>query len=606
MLNKQSFNELASEGERLCKAGDCSYGIKYFQMALEIYEQNKHVHELEQKMLPTIAIIYNQMGNAYFNLQDYSKALEYHKKDLQLSELFGDESGKAKACGNIGNTLQLLGDYDEAILYLLKNLDISKNLKDSSAEARALYNLANTYQAKGKFMGRLTYVDSSRDPNSGEFSNEIRDVLLKAVFYYNETLKLVANKERSAEGRTYGNLGNTYYLLGDFESAIQCHLERLKIAKEYGDKAAERRAYSNLGNANIFQGRFNEAADYYLKAMNVARDLGDKAIEAQSYYSLGNAYILLQDYSVAIDFHLRHLQIAQTLEDRIGESRAYWSLGNAYAALGDLENAIIYANRHLNLARIIGDSTSELTAKKNLYDFQNLLSSSGLKDSESGLFTPICSKYGRKYLDNVGLCKSASIDSFYTNTAVNPAGQRINSSRLVDIKQKSLNFSLSNTDLENHFSDTTSVSQSSTVSSEAPQGRKQFEDSSFLDILSRIQFNRLDDQRCSIRRAQPLKNTQNLTRPKPDNNEDEFLNLVMKSQQTRLEDQRVDLSKTPKTKSQGVPINKAKQACTIPADDSFFSMIQKIQSRRLDEQRTNIKQQQQQQTGFFGTLTRRK
>ena len=78
-----------------------------------------------------MAIIYNQMGNAYFNLQDYAKALEYHKKDLELSEQFGDEPGRAKACGNVGNALQLLGDYDEAILYLLRNLDISKKLNDS-------------------------------------------------------------------------------------------------------------------------------------------------------------------------------------------------------------------------------------------------------------------------------------------------------------------------------------------------------------------------------------------------------------------------------------------------------------------------------------------
>jgi tetratricopeptide (TPR) repeat protein len=130
-----------------------------------------------------------------------------------------------------------------------------------------------------------------------------------------------------------------------------------------------------------------EAAEYYLKAMNVARSLGDKAIEAQSYYSLGNAYTLLQDYALSIDFHHRHLLIAQTLDDKIGECRAYWSLGNSYAAMGDLENAINYANMHLNLAKHIGDSTSELTAKKNLYDFQNLLTSSGFRDSESGLFS---------------------------------------------------------------------------------------------------------------------------------------------------------------------------------------------------------------------------
>lgn len=122
-----------------------------------------------------------------------------------------------------------------------------------SGEARALYNLANIYQAKGKFMGRLAYNDHNHEPANDEFRSEIREVLLKAVHYYNETLRLVANKERSAEGRTYGNLGNTYYLLGEFDSAIRCHLERLKIAREFGDKAAERRAYSNLGNAHIFQ-----------------------------------------------------------------------------------------------------------------------------------------------------------------------------------------------------------------------------------------------------------------------------------------------------------------------------------------------------------------
>ena len=29
--------------------------------------------------------------------------------------------------------------------------------------------------------------------------------------------------DRAAQGRTYGNLGNTYYLLGDFEKAVFAH-----------------------------------------------------------------------------------------------------------------------------------------------------------------------------------------------------------------------------------------------------------------------------------------------------------------------------------------------------------------------------------------------
>ena len=112
--------------------------------------------------------------------------------------------------------------------------------------------------------------------------------------------------DRAAQGRAYGNLGNTHYLLGSFTEATTFHKEvsrvvglgaraprlppghpdvglavlgggaaprplwalrlppqRLAIAKEFGDKAAERRAYSNLGNAHIFLGRFDVAAEYY-------------------------------------------------------------------------------------------------------------------------------------------------------------------------------------------------------------------------------------------------------------------------------------------------------------------------------------------------------
>lgn len=112
--------------------------------------------------------------------------------------------------------------------------------------------------------------------------------------------------DRAAQGRTYGNLGNTHYLLGNFRKAVASHeqvrcnvksthsigenykcdsvtsvitvisiqnakicfyvsffVQRLLIAKEFGDRSAERRAYCNLGNAYIFLGDFEVAAEHY-------------------------------------------------------------------------------------------------------------------------------------------------------------------------------------------------------------------------------------------------------------------------------------------------------------------------------------------------------
>ena len=55
--------------------------------------------------------------------------------------------------------------------------------------------------------------------------------------------------DRAGEGRAYGNLGNAYHSLGDYQKAIEYHEKHLKIAKEIGDRAGEGRAYGNLGNA---------------------------------------------------------------------------------------------------------------------------------------------------------------------------------------------------------------------------------------------------------------------------------------------------------------------------------------------------------------------
>ncbi|OON16266.1 hypothetical protein X801_07923 [Opisthorchis viverrini] len=35
--------------------------------------------------------------------------------------------------------------------------------------------------------------------------------------------------DRPAEGRVYGNLGNTHYLLGNFHEAIECHKEVSRV-----------------------------------------------------------------------------------------------------------------------------------------------------------------------------------------------------------------------------------------------------------------------------------------------------------------------------------------------------------------------------------------
>lgn len=120
MAAQASCMELALEGERLCKAGDCRAGVSFFEAAVQVGTED----------LKTLSAVYSQLGNAYFYLQEYEKALEFHRHDLTLARTLGDRVGEAKASGNLGNTLKVLGKFDEAIVCCTRHLDISRELGD--------------------------------------------------------------------------------------------------------------------------------------------------------------------------------------------------------------------------------------------------------------------------------------------------------------------------------------------------------------------------------------------------------------------------------------------------------------------------------------------
>ncbi|XP_039220103.1 G-protein-signaling modulator 1 isoform X4 [Crotalus tigris] len=561
--------ELALEGERACKAGDFPSGAAFFEHAVEVGTED----------LKTLSAIYSQLGNAYFYLKDYAKALEYHKHDLTLARTIGDRIGEGKASGNLGNTLKILGQFDEALVCCQRHLDISQEQGDKVGEARALYNIGNVYHAKGK---EALWTLPQEEP--GQLPPEIQETLQKASEFYERNLSLVKElADRAAQGRAYGNLGNAHYLLGNFSKAIVFHKQRLNIAKEFGDKAAERRAYSNLANAHIFLGTFDIAAEYYKKTLHLSRQLKDQTVEAQTCYSLGNTYTLLEDYEKAVEYHLKHLAIAQELGDQVGEGRACWSLENAYVSLGNYEQALHFAEKHLEISQEIGDPAGEMTACTNI---EQLRSALGLEQSGDGA--------------------SASVRAGYEIQGAKPKWVQSNSMNSLELlrfpSEKKSQRSQSNEDC---FFDLLSKFQSSrmddqrctledsqresdeaaampvpaleetqTQSMASPQTEELF------DLIASSQSRRLDDQRASVGNLPGLRITPgNLGHLRMDGEAeepgDEFFNMLMKCQSSRLDDQRC------------APPHSMPRGPTVP-DEDFFSLIQRVQAKRMDEQRVDL------------------
>ena len=115
----------------------------------------------------------------------------------------------------------------------------------------------------------------------------------------------------------------------------------MKIVIEIGDRAGEGRAYGNLGNAYKALGEFQKAIVYHEKRLKIAIEIGDRGGEGVAYGGLGNAYYSLSDFRKGIEYHEKQLKIAREIGDRVGEGRAYHNIGNGYSGLGQFDVAVV-------------------------------------------------------------------------------------------------------------------------------------------------------------------------------------------------------------------------------------------------------------------------
>ena len=143
------------------------------------------------------------------------------------------------------------------------------------------------------------------------------------------------------EAVAYGNLGNAYLGLEDFNAALHFFEHRLRIAKDLGDKAGEGRAYGHLGGTFQRLGNYKKAIDYCNLRLCIAQELGDKAGEGAACCHLGTLVSQFHfDFKKAIDWHNQQLRIAKDIGNQGMEGLAYSYIGQCFEMLNVLPKAL--------------------------------------------------------------------------------------------------------------------------------------------------------------------------------------------------------------------------------------------------------------------------
>ena len=75
---------------------------------------------------------------------------------------------------------------------------------------------------------------------------------------------------------------------------VNTNLDKARaITDEIGDRAGEARCYGNLGQVFESIGEYDKAKQYFKKGLVISKEIGDRAGEAADYFNLGALFLMI-------------------------------------------------------------------------------------------------------------------------------------------------------------------------------------------------------------------------------------------------------------------------------------------------------------------------
>jgi tetratricopeptide (TPR) repeat protein len=194
------------------------------------------------------------MGNAYADLGDARKAIEYYEQALAIAREIEDRRNEGAWLGNMGNAYNSLGDARKAIEYHEQSLTMAREIRNKMGEVSTLGNLGIDYAGPGDFRQAIGYCEQAL-------------AIARKIEY------------RRDEGAVLGNLGNANVYLGDNRKAIDYYEQQLKITQEIGDRRSEGSALWNMSLALDQLGKRVEAIECAKAALEIREEIEDPRAE---------------------------------------------------------------------------------------------------------------------------------------------------------------------------------------------------------------------------------------------------------------------------------------------------------------------------------------
>jgi len=274
------------------------------------------------------SMIWDNLGIVYEHKGEYSTALEYFTKSVEMTKaVYGEHtnhSSIATSYNNIGDVHRQLGNYDTALEYFTKSMEMTKVVYGEhtthSILAISYNNIGDVHTQLGNYNTALECYTKSME-------------MTKAV--YGE------HTNHSSIAASYGNIGAVHKQVHNYDTALEYYTKSVEMMKAvYGEHTTHYSvaiSYNNIGDIHRQLGNYDTALEYCTRSMEMMKAVygehTDHSDIAASYGNIGNVHKQLGNYDTALEYYTKSMEMMKAV---YGEGSAHPSFTKAISSIIDI------------------------------------------------------------------------------------------------------------------------------------------------------------------------------------------------------------------------------------------------------------------------------
>jgi len=141
---------------------------------------------------------------------------------------------------------------------------------------------------------------------------------------------------------TLGEIGSVYYLIGNYDKAINFYKKSWEIGQILGNEHTRATMLIKVGQIELARRRYNEAINYYELALDIQRKMDLKLDIAITLGEIGKAHHALKQYEKSQKYKKEAVEILSKTGEKAAQAQILNNLGHTYYHQGKYDEAILY------------------------------------------------------------------------------------------------------------------------------------------------------------------------------------------------------------------------------------------------------------------------